>query len=105
MSIALINGLIILITVLANKENTFWTSVFVSVDWQVVFLARPGISPSFVMDWRSGSASTTDDPSCLEDACNKHYRSGLLDRWPSNRVIKVSVIISHIAFILRMLDI
>jgi len=95
--------LVILTTVTANNEYTFWT--LASLDWQVVFLARPGISPSFVMDWRSGSESTTDDPACLEDACNKHYRSGLLDSWPSNRVIKVSVIISHIAFILRMSDI
>ena len=75
--------------------------MFVSLDWQVVFLARPGISPDFEMDWRSGSALTTDDPSCLEESCSKHYRSRLLDSWPSNCVIKVSVIISHIAF-LRM---
>jgi len=94
--------LAILTTVNANVCTVhLWTSVIVSVDWQVVFLASPGISPSFEMDWRSGSALTTDDPSCLEESCIKHYRSGLLDSWPSNRVIKVSVIISHIAF-LRM---
>jgi len=68
-----------------------------SADWQVVFLAKPGISTSTNIwtDWTRGSASTTDDPSCLEDPCSKHYRSALLDSWSSDGIIKVSWNIGH----------
>ena len=82
-----------------NLLHPLWTSVSVSTEWQVVFLARPGISSWFGMDWQSGSASTTDSLLCLEDACNTHYRSSLLDSWTSSGIIKVSLIITLVAFI------
>ena len=72
--------------------HDIYTLMFVSADWQMVFLAKPGISTStnFWLDWTSGSASTTDDPSCLDKPCSKHYRSSLIDSWSSDGIIKVS---------------